>query len=328
MAAVLLLPICATCRTSDSPPWSARDTLTLSPSGLVAEDDGAGVKVHSSPESPAVEMTSPAELDSLSRLKPPAGSEVPSRTPTEEALAIAAARKPNEPTRIVIELDDLPFNAALLKGANDQTRTSIIEARKADLAPSQGEFESRLRAGFDARNVVRYWDKNEIAVTVPSRAVSGIVNLEGVKAIYPYDGWTVQQAAGYSGVETRAGTMTASMIAAGYTGLAGAFRVPGIGSGLRYLNSATLLLRPSTTLPGRTHLRGPRGCCPTTTALADPASSRTQMGTRLKATGGWSPAARSPASSKVKVLAFLARAPWTKSAAAGRPQKPKSTSIG
>lgn len=162
---VLIALSVASCRDSSLPLITSTQHLAVATSrtaeeGFSISDDGSGAKVV--PLGPVEKRTLTAdELDEVALLKPlTADAQTPraAETPTERVLAKAAARNPSDAIRVVVELEDAPFDASVLRGADEVTRQSIIAGRQAELAPSQAAFETHL-AGLGGAEVVRFWDK-------------------------------------------------------------------------------------------------------------------------------------------------------------------------
>jgi hypothetical protein len=123
----------------------------------------------------------------------------------------------DEPVRLLIMLENLPFDFGRLAEADDALREGLIAKREAQLAPSQDLVLDRAKA-LGAKEMARFWiGGNDVLVSIPASAVRTLATLPGVIGL-ELDEMGGQSDAAYTAGDSASGMGAHALAAAGYDG--------------------------------------------------------------------------------------------------------------
>lgn len=123
----------------------------------------------------------------------------------------------DEPVRLLIMLENLPFDFGRLAEADDAMRQGLIAKREAQLAPSQELVLGRAKA-LGATEMARFWiGGNDVLVMIPASSVRALASLPGVIGL-ELDEMGGQSDAVYTVGDSAAGMGAHALASAGYDG--------------------------------------------------------------------------------------------------------------
>lgn len=125
----------------------------------------------------------------------------PTSDPTARALDEASDRDPGELLRLVVELEDVPFDFSRFRGAPASERRELVDQRRQTLAPLRQQAEARVtKLGGEVVNDL--WIDNSLLVDMPAGAAAELVEMPVVEGLD-----TISDGGGpdYDGTEMREG---------------------------------------------------------------------------------------------------------------------------